>query len=158
MTSNDSPPAPELHIVLTRHTRSHAQDRLNNPTSFGYKDFLLNVRCKNGNHVGELQLHLAAIHAIKPMCHRTYRLLRQVGWEDFEIENKAAHIIQVGRSRSQMVLFCSRSKKKCLCASFNQQAGFFLRGGGLIELIGPVDPNDANDGFVKHMQKRGCVR
>eukprot|EP00935_MAST-01C_sp_MAST-1C-sp1_P000923 g923.t1 len=46
----------------------------------------------------------------------------------FEIENKAAHIIQ---------------------------AGFFLRGGGLIELIGPVDPNDANDGFVKHMQKRG---
>ena len=75
----------------------------------------------------------------------------------FEIENKAAHIIQVG-AWSLMILFCSRSKKKCLCASFNQQAGFFLRGGGLIELIGPVDPNDANDGFVKHMQKRGCVR
>ena len=61
-----------------------AKDRLNNPTSFGYTDFLLNVRLRDGTHVGELQLHLEAIHAIKPACHRTYALLRQVstkrGW------------------------------------------------------------------------------
>ena len=62
-----------------------AKDRFNNPTSFGYKDFLLNVRLSpHGTHVGELQFHLEAIHAIKPACHRTYALLRQVstkrGW------------------------------------------------------------------------------
>ena len=68
-----------------------AKDRFNNPTSFGYKDFLLNVRLppnptsfEDGTHVGELQFHLEAIHAIKPACHRTYALLRQVstkrGW------------------------------------------------------------------------------
>ena len=58
-----------------------AKDRLNNPTSFGYTDFLLNVRLRDGTHVGELQLHLEAIHAIKPACHRTYALLRQVSFE-----------------------------------------------------------------------------
>ena len=67
-----------------------AKDRFNNPTSFGYTDYLLNVRLRDGTHVGELQLHLEAIHAIKPACHRTYALLRQVGWEDLEIENKEA--------------------------------------------------------------------
>ena len=56
-----------------------AKDRFNNPTSFGYMDFLLNVRLKDGTHVGELQLHLEAIHVIKPACHRTYAILRQVG-------------------------------------------------------------------------------
>ena len=55
-----------------------AKDRLNNATSFGYMDFLLNVRLKDGKHVGELQLHLEAIHAIKPACHRTYALMRTV--------------------------------------------------------------------------------
>lgn len=35
------------------------------------------------------------------------------------------------------------------------QAGFFLRGGGLIELIGPLDPANEDDGFVKFMKKRG---
>ena len=55
-----------------------AKDRFNNPTSFGYTDFLLNVRLKDGKHVGELQLHLESIHAIKPACHRVYALLRQV--------------------------------------------------------------------------------
>ena len=55
-----------------------AKDRFNNPTSFGYRDLLINLRLKDSQHVGELQLHLEAIHAIKPMCHRTYALLRQV--------------------------------------------------------------------------------
>ena len=41
-----------------------AKDRFNKPTSFGYCDFLLNVRLRDGRHVGELQLHLSAIHAI----------------------------------------------------------------------------------------------
>ena len=41
-----------------------AKDRFNHPTSFGYTDFLLNVRLSDGRHVGELQLHLEAIHAI----------------------------------------------------------------------------------------------
>ena len=36
------------------------------------------ILLKDGRHVGELQLHLEAIHAIKPSCHRTYALLRQV--------------------------------------------------------------------------------
>ena len=64
-----------------------AKDRLNNPTSFGYADLLLNVRLADGphsGHVGELQLHLDSMHAIKPMCHRVYAILRQLGWEDDE--------------------------------------------------------------------------
>ena len=66
-------PGDGCELVVVR-----AKDRFNNPTSFGYMDFLLNVRLKDGTHVGELQLHLEAIHAIKPACHRTYAILRQV--------------------------------------------------------------------------------
>lgn len=36
-----------------------------------------------------------------------------------------------------------------------RQAGFFLKGGGMIELIGPLDPSDASSGFVKLMKTRG---
>jgi len=64
-----------------------AKDRLNKPTSFGYADLLLNVRLADGphsGHVGELQLHLEPMHAIKPACHRVYAILRQLGWEDDE--------------------------------------------------------------------------
>ena len=46
----------------------------------------------------------------------------------FEFENKAAGIVQ---------------------------AGFFLKGGGLIELIGPVDADNIDDPFVKIMAERG---
>lgn len=35
------------------------------------------------------------------------------------------------------------------------QAGFMLRGGGLIELIGPLNPEDPNDNFAKFMKRRG---
>ena len=35
------------------------------------------------------------------------------------------------------------------------QASFFLSGGGLIELVGPMDPNDDADSFVRFMAKRG---
>lgn len=34
------------------------------------------------------------------------------------------------------------------------QAGFFLKGGGLIELIGPLDPSDSQSVFVQLMQTR----
>ena len=34
------------------------------------------------------------------------------------------------------------------------QAGFFLKGGGLIELIGPIDSSDKENGFVKLMEER----
>jgi len=35
------------------------------------------------------------------------------------------------------------------------QAGFFLRGGGLIELVGPADPHSDSSGFAKLMKTRG---
>ena len=67
-----------------------AKDRMNNPTSFGYSDILLNVRLHGdgpySQHIGELQLHLEAMHAIKPATHKTYTVLRSVGWEDHELE------------------------------------------------------------------------
>ena len=47
------------------------KDRLNNPTSFGYMDLLLNVRLPGGTHVGELQLHLEAIYAVMPIAPAT---------------------------------------------------------------------------------------
>ena len=55
-------------------------------SSFGYMDMLLNVHLKGSYsyHIGELQLHLEGIHAIKPQTHRTYGVLRTVGWEDHE--------------------------------------------------------------------------
>jgi len=65
-----------------------AKDRYNHPTSFGYMDMLLNVRLADSRHVGELQLHISSIHVIKASCHRTYAILRQVGWEDLELEGR----------------------------------------------------------------------
>ena len=64
----------ECELVVVR-----AKDRLNKPTSFGYMDLLLNVHLASGphsHHIGELQLHLEGIHAIKPLTHRTYGILR----------------------------------------------------------------------------------
>jgi len=46
--------------------------------------------------------------------------------------------------------FKIENKKAKIC-----QAGFFLRGGGLIELIAPLDPKDESNGFVKMIKKRG---
>lgn len=46
----------------------------------------------------------------------------------FQMENKAANVLQTG---------------------------FFLRGGGLIELISPLNPKDQNDKFVQFLEKRG---
>ena len=42
---------------------------------------LLNVCVGNLQHVGELQLHIESIKAIKPKAHRLYDLLRSYGWE-----------------------------------------------------------------------------
>ena len=42
---------------------------------------VLNVRTGDLRHVGELQLHIESIKAIKPKAHRLYDLLRSYGWE-----------------------------------------------------------------------------
>ena len=47
---------------------------------------LLNVRLEGSTHVGELQLHLKTIIAIKEAAHRTYALMRGVGWQDDSVE------------------------------------------------------------------------
>ena len=57
------------------------KDRFSNPVSGGYRDMLLNVRTGDLRHVGELQLHIESIKAIKPKAHRLYDLLRSYGWE-----------------------------------------------------------------------------
>ena len=57
------------------------KDRFSNPVSGGYRDMLLNVRVGDLQHVGELQLHIESIKAIKPKAHRLYDLLRSYGWE-----------------------------------------------------------------------------
>eukprot|EP00618_Florenciella_parvula_P009030 CAMPEP_0119514196 /NCGR_PEP_ID=MMETSP1344-20130328/32088_1 /TAXON_ID=236787 /ORGANISM="Florenciella parvula, Strain CCMP2471" /LENGTH=83 /DNA_ID=CAMNT_0007551501 /DNA_START=153 /DNA_END=402 /DNA_ORIENTATION=- len=70
-------------IVVVR-----AKDRFNDFNSFGYRDFLLNVRLQDGTHVGELQLHLKAMHAFKPaIMPQADAILWQVGWEDLELED-----------------------------------------------------------------------
>ena len=57
------------------------KDRFSIPVSGGYRDMLLNVRVGDLQHVGELQLHIESIKAIKPKAHRLYDLLRSYGWE-----------------------------------------------------------------------------
>ena len=70
--SNDG--ATEVKVVRVK-------DRFSNPVSGGYRDMLLNVRVGDLKHVGELQLHIESIKAIKPKAHRLYDLLRSYGWE-----------------------------------------------------------------------------
>mmetsp|Transcript_68709 Transcript_68709/g.191663 ORF Transcript_68709/g.191663 Transcript_68709/m.191663 type:complete len:309 (+) Transcript_68709:263-1189(+) len=41
---------------------------------------------KGSEHVGELQLHLRTIVDIKEAAHRTYALMRSVGWQDDSLE------------------------------------------------------------------------
>ena len=47
-----------------------AKDRFNKPLDSGYRDMLLNVRLEGSEHVGELQLHLKTVIAIKEAAHR----------------------------------------------------------------------------------------
>ena len=65
-----------------------AKDRFNKPLDSGYRDMLLNVQLKGSEHVGELQLHLRTIIDIKEAAHRTYALMRAVGWEDDNLEDE----------------------------------------------------------------------
>jgi len=59
-----------------------AKDRFNKPLDSGYRDVLLNYKFEGtSGHVGELQLHLRTIIDIKESAHRTYALMRAVGWE-----------------------------------------------------------------------------
>ena len=58
-----------------------AKDRFNKPLDSGYRDMLLNLTLNGSKHVGELQLHLRDIIDIKEAAHRTYALMRAVGWE-----------------------------------------------------------------------------
>ena len=94
------PPSPPLSVPLGHCAARHKVRRLHpgristpDPSpSLLSRDFLLNVRLRDGSHVhvGELQLHLEPIFVIKPACHRTYALLRQVGWEDLEVDDAEA--------------------------------------------------------------------
>ena len=65
-----------------------AKDRFNKPLDSGYRDMLLNVRLEGSDHVGELQLHLRTIIDIKEAAHRTYALMRRVGWQDDSLEDE----------------------------------------------------------------------
>jgi hypothetical protein len=65
-----------------------AKDRFNAPLDSGYRDMLLNVKLEGTEHVGELQLHLRTIIDIKEAAHRTYALMRSVGWEDDSLEGE----------------------------------------------------------------------
>ena len=65
-----------------------AKDRFNKPLDSGYRDMLLNVQLKGSEHVGELQLHLRTIIDIKEAAHRTYALMRAVGWQDDSLEEE----------------------------------------------------------------------
>ena len=47
-------------------------------------------------------LSVEAIHAIKPMCHRTYAALRAVGWEDLELEGGEIGSLQLLRVKSAL--------------------------------------------------------
>ena len=58
------------------------KDRFNSPIIGGYRDILLNVRVVGNHHVGELQLHLKNIRAIKPRAPRLYEVLRTLGWDE----------------------------------------------------------------------------
>ena len=49
---------------------------------------LLNVRLEGSDHVGELQLHLKTIIDIKEAAHRTYALMRSVGWQDDSLKDE----------------------------------------------------------------------
>ena len=64
------------------HTRSFTCQPTPPPQSPQHpSDMLLNVRMEGSTHVGELQLHLKTIIAIKEAAHRTYALMRGVGWQ-----------------------------------------------------------------------------
>ena len=71
----------------------HAKDRLaNGGNSYGYRDMVLYVRLPDRPHVSQLQLQLKPIMDLKSAAHKTYGLLRAVGWEEdeFEVDEVAA--------------------------------------------------------------------
>ena len=73
---------PELIVVRVK-------DRFNAPLDSGYRDVLLNYKFEGtSGHMGELQLHLRTIIDIKETAHRTYALMRSVGWEDDALEDE----------------------------------------------------------------------
>ena len=66
-----------------------AKDRLaNGGNSYGYRDMLLNVKLPGSEHIGELQLHFQAIIELKSAAHKTYGLLRAVGWGEDALEDE----------------------------------------------------------------------
>eukprot|EP00618_Florenciella_parvula_P037180 CAMPEP_0119511164 /NCGR_PEP_ID=MMETSP1344-20130328/29904_1 /TAXON_ID=236787 /ORGANISM="Florenciella parvula, Strain CCMP2471" /LENGTH=317 /DNA_ID=CAMNT_0007548143 /DNA_START=25 /DNA_END=975 /DNA_ORIENTATION=- len=67
------------------------KDRISNPLANGYRDVLLNLSIPGCEGlVCELQLHLKAIHDIKPVQHRCYQMLRGAGWD--KEEARAHHL------------------------------------------------------------------
>ena len=75
-----------------------AKDRFNKPLDSGYRDMLLNVKLTGSDHVGELQLHLQTIIDIKESAHRTYALMRAVGWEDDSVEEEDEEVVDTMNS------------------------------------------------------------
>ena len=78
-----------------------AKDRFNYPLDSGYRDMLLNVKLEGSEHVGELQLHLQSIIDIKEAAHRTYALMRAVGWEDDEIDEEEEEEAEADQDQDQ---------------------------------------------------------
>ena len=65
------------------------KDRLaDGGNSCGYRDLMMNYKLEGSEHVGELQLHLKTIIDIKEAAHRTYALMRSVGWQDDSLEEE----------------------------------------------------------------------
>lgn len=52
------------------------KDRFAEPTKAGYRDFMVNVRLPNGA-IGEIQVHIPEILAVKKIGHRLYEIARQ---------------------------------------------------------------------------------
>ena len=57
------------------------KDRVTNPLDTGYMDVLINLIVPGCPVVCELQLHLEAIHDLKPMGHRVYKIKRAAGFD-----------------------------------------------------------------------------
>ena len=49
-------------------------------TTPNYRDLMMNIKLRDSDHVGELQLHLRPIAILKSAAHKTYKTLRSVGW------------------------------------------------------------------------------
>jgi hypothetical protein len=66
-----------LDKISTRLVVVRLKDRFAKPLESGYRDILMNVRMPNG-HIGEVQLHLKQILAVKEEEHKGYEVVRSL--------------------------------------------------------------------------------